>query len=247
MARILFFPVLIIILAIAAFLIYRVKSLFELSRSEDVVLSRPSPVNTDITQLIKGMLDALKALPSVEYQSDILVDYHRISSHSKNGSETASCKFSSKSGTIEAVRDKESILLTHNGATRHSISRENPWMDFWCGVASLEESLELFYHSGMRIMAGNAGTYMGRRYTEILIISHSMPELSGTAFEQCFEAMKKVFGGNLAGPDTRIRNFMSKILVNGLTNMPDFVETKFNLFRGDKFICDYMQNSRILY
>jgi len=74
-----------------------------------------------------------------------------------------------------------------------------------------------------------------------------MPNQSNKAFNHCFSSMDKVFGKNLYGPDIVLRNFMVRILVNNLTFMPDYIETKFHIFRGEDFVSDYLQNSRLLY
>lgn len=247
MARMLFLPVLLIILALAALLVMRVKSMFSLSKSRDITLSMPSPFGGSVPELVENVLQSLKSLPSIQYQSEIIVNFQKIFAYSRTGPADGYCKATGKHGIIEVFRKDDGILFKTVKSGEKSIPGENPWMDFWCGISPLEESLGLFKESGMKIMAGNVGTFMERKYTEILVISHAMPHQSNTAFDQCFSTMDKVFGKNLSGPGITIRNFMVRLLVNNLTFMPDHIETKFNIFRGEDFVCDYLQNSRLLY
>jgi len=247
MARMLFLPVLLIILALAALLVMRVKSMFSLSRSKDITLSMPSPFGGSVQELVVSVLQSLKSLPSIQYQSEIIVNFQKIFTYSRTGPAEAYCKATGKHGIIELSRKDDGILVKTVKSGEKTIPGESPWTDFWCGISPLEESLGLFKESGMKIMAGNVGTFMERKYTEILVISHAMPHQSNTAFDQCFSTMDRVFGKNLSGPDITIRNFMVRILVNNLTFMPDHIETKFNIFRGEDFICDYLQNSRLQY
>ncbi|MFZ5649054.1 MAG: hypothetical protein ACOY30_15700 [Bacillota bacterium] len=247
MARILFLPVLLVILALAAILILKIKSMFSLSKSKDIVLFRPVPYGADVRELLDSMLASLGNLSSVQFRSEILVNFRKIISLSRTGSGNGYCKITGKSTEIEITRESDAIIIKTAKTSQKSISRENRWIDYWSGTITLEESLDLFDESGMKFMAGNVGTYLERKYTEILVISHSMPQDASSAFETCYSPMEKVFGKNLSDPGTAIRNFMVRILVNNLTYMPDYIETKFHVFRGEEFISDYLQNTRLLY
>lgn len=246
MARILFLPIFLIILAAVVLLALRVKSMFALSNSKDIILSRPSPFGGDITDLTGATLKSLNSLDQVEYHHDIRVNYRKITAFSKAGPDSGHFKVTGKAA-VEFTRENGDILIKAGGPASSSLPRENRWVDFWCCLAPLEESLRLFYEDGMKVSAGNTGSYMQRNYTEIIILSHAMSSLSNQAFGLYAPHMAKVFGKNLSMPGVNIRNFMMRVLVNNLTFLPDYIETKFNVFSDSEFVCDYLQNSRLLY
>lgn len=247
MAKILFLPVLLVILALAAILVYKIISMFSLSKSKDIVLLRPVPFGADVRELMDSMLTSLGNLSTIRFRSEILVNFRRIISFTKAGSENGQCKITWKSTEFEISRDAEAIIVKSAKTSMLSIPRENRWIDFWSGTGTLEESIKLFGESGMKFMSGNVGIYQERKYTEILVISNSMPGEAGKSFETFYSPMEKVFGKKLSEPGIIIRNFMVRILVNNLTFMPDYIETKFQVFREDEFISDYMKNARLLY
>lgn len=247
MARILFLPVFLIILAAAVFLALRVRSMFALSKSKDIVLSRPSPHGGDVHDLINMMLKSVSSMASIEYRSEIHVNYRRITLFSRTSPDSGCSKVTGKAAAVEFTRENGSILVKSGGSDKHSIPRENRWVDFWCGTSRLEENFRLFSEDGLKISAGNTGAYLQRNYTEIIILSHAMPARSNQAFGLYAPHVAKVNGKNLSEPGVNIRNFMIRILVNNLTYLPDYIETKFNVFRDSEFICDYLQNSRLLY
>ena len=247
MARILFFPVFLALLGLVIFLILRIMSMFGLSKSKDIVLHRPAPFPGDPGELAGEMLESLKSLSQVEYRSEILTDFRKITTYSKIG-EAGYCKATAKSRVIEITREKSEVVIKSGNKDITSLPcAENPWIDFWCGTRSLEESLRLFYEGNFKVQAGNVGVYMDRKYSELLVLSHALPDQANQAFDACFSHMSPVYGKNLAQPGMIIRNFMFKILVNNLTAMPDYIEIKFNVFRDTEFVCDYLQNSRLLY
>ncbi len=247
MARILFLPVILIVLALAVFLVIRVKTMFTLSKSKDIVLSRPSPYGGDVRDLIEIMLRSLNSLDSVQYQSEIHVNFKKFTAHSKTGSDSGYCKITGKSAAIEITRENGLLLVKPGKSVQRQIPRENRWVDFWFGVSPLGESMELFSREGMKVVAGDVGGYMQRNYIEIMVLSHAVSSRSNQAFETCAPLLGKVYGKNLAEPGVSIRNFMLRILVNSLTSLPDYLEIKFNVFRDNDFVCDYLQNSRLLY
>ncbi|MFZ5651921.1 MAG: hypothetical protein ACOY4I_13880 [Bacillota bacterium] len=247
MARILFLPVLLVILALVAILVFKIRSMFSLSKSKDIVLFRPAPFGAEVRELLDNMLTSLGNLSNIQFRSEILVNFRKIISLTRTGSGNGHCKITWKSTEFEISREAEAIIVKTAKTSQISIPRENRWIDFWSGTGTLEESIKLFGESGMKIMGGNVGIYQERKYTEILVISHSMPREASKAFETCYSPMEKVFGKNLSEPGIVIRNFMVRILVNDLTCMPDYIETKFHVFREDEFISDYMQNARLLY
>lgn len=247
MARVLFLPLFLIILAAVIFLVLRIRHLFSLGKSKDIVLSRPSPCGKDVHDLIGPMLSALNNLHSVEYQSEIHVDFRQVLSYSKTGPQYGYNKITAGKAVLEITRENQSATVKTGKSSPKSISRENRWVDFWSGTSTLEESLEIFAEDGMKIMAGNVGSYMQRYYTEVFIVSQSMSPRSNEAFVQCAGAMDRVYGKNLAEPGVKIRNFMMRILINNITSLPDYVETKFNIFRDSEFVSDYLQNARLLY
>lgn len=247
MARILFLPVFLIILAAMIYLAFRIRSMFALSKSKDIILSRPSPFGGDVHELIGMMTRSISNLSSIEFQSEIHVNYRKITSFSRIGPDTGYCKITGKAAVVEFSRENGSIRVQSGGSGKESVSRENPWVDFWCGISQLEQNFGLFSQDSMKVAAGNTGAYMQRNYTEIIILSHSMPSRANHAFGLYVPHMAKVFGKNLSMPGVNIRNFMMRILVNNLTFLPDYIETKFNVFRDSEFVCDYLQNSRLLY
>lgn len=248
MARILFLPLLLVILMIVVFLVLHLRSMIKFSKSKDIVLQRPDPYPSDTMSLVNDMLKSLKTLSTVEYQSIIHVNYRRVTSFSRIGNtETGYSKIRSKSDLFEINRDDGNILIKMGKSESISIPRDNQWLDFWCGISPLEENIRLFQEEGMKLMAGNTGTYMQRKYTEILVLSHSISSRPNQAFESCSVFNDKIYGKKLSGRNLNIKNMMVRILVNNLTYLPDYVETKFNVFSGDEFICDYLQNSRLLY
>ncbi|MFZ5634332.1 MAG: hypothetical protein ACOY40_15945 [Bacillota bacterium] len=247
MARMLFLPLFLIVLAAVIFLVLRLKSMFALGKSRDITLSRPSPYGEDVHNLIGPMLSALDNLPSVEYQSEIHVDFRKVLSYSKTGLQSAYNRITAGTAVLEITRENQNITVKTGKSSPKSISRENRWVDFWCGTGTLAESLGLFREDGMKVMAGNVGSYMQRNYAEVIILAQAMSPRSNQAFAQCAGVMGRVYGKNLSEPDVKIRNFMMRILVNNITSMPDYIEIKFNIFRGSDFVCDYLQNSRLLY
>lgn len=247
MARVLFLPLLLIILALAVFLMYRLKTMFSLSKSKDITLSRTYPYEGDVRELTGAMLAALNNMPSVHYQSEIHVNYRKITAFSKTGPGSGYSKITGGSATVEVTRENGSLLVKTGRSGHKQINRNNRWVDFWCGVSTLEESMDLFLREGIKLMAGDMGTYMERNYVEILIVSHALSPGAGQAFGMCAPFLGKVYGKNLSGPGVEIRNFMMRLLVNSLTSLPDHVEIKYNIFRGNEFVCDYLQNSRLIY
>lgn len=248
MARILFLPVILIILMIVIFLVLYLRSMIKFSKSKDIVLQRPDPYPLDTMNLINDMLKSVKTLSTVEYQSIIHVNYRRVTSFSRIGNaEAGYCKIKSKSNLIEINRENGNILIKMDKSENISIARDNQWLDLWCGISTLEENIRLFQEEGMKLMAGNTGTYMQRKYTEILVLSHLISSRPNQAFESCSVFNEKIYGKKLTGQNLNIKNMMVRILVNNLTFLPDYVETKFNVYSGDEFICDYLQNSRLLY
>lgn len=247
MARILFLPVFLIILALAILLVIRVKNMFTLSKSKDITLFRPSSYGGDARELIATMLNSLKSLDVVQYQSEIHVNYKKITAYSRTGPGSGLCRITGKSAVVEIARENGSLLVKTGRADQKQISRDNRWVDFWCGVGTLEENMDLVNLDGMKVAAGDTGAYMQRNYTEILILSHALTPRANQAFEMCAPFLGKIYGKNLSEPGVSIRNFMMRLLVNSLTSLPDYVEIKFNVFRGDDFLCDYLQNSRLLY
>ncbi|MCL6611556.1 MAG: hypothetical protein K6T66_08460 [Peptococcaceae bacterium] len=247
MARILFLPLFLIILALAVYLLFRLKTMFSLSKSKDITLSRPSPYGGDVRELTGAMLAALNNMPSVQYQSEIHVNYRKITAFSKTGSGSGYSKITGRSATVEITRENGSLLVKTGKSVQKQINRNNRWVDFWCGVSTLEESMDLFSREGMKAAAGDMGAFMQRNYVEILIVSHALSPGAGQAFGMCAPFLGKVYGKNLSEPGVGIRNFMMRLLVNSLTSLPDYVEIKYNIFRGNEFICDYLQNSRLLY
>lgn len=248
MARILFLPAFLIILAAMIFLALRVKSMFSMSRSKDIVLSRAVPFDGDLPELMGQMLKSVKALPRIEYQSDIIVNFHKITAYSRTEYNSGYSRIKDRSRVVEISRDNEKITVKSGKLARVLDAGENRWFYYWCGVSPLEEFLKLFYESGMKIQAGDTGLHTNRRYIELLALSHALPDQANESFAKCFPAMSAVYGKDLARADARVRNLMVRILVNSLTSMPDYIETKFNIFNGEnEFICDFMQNSRLLY
>lgn len=248
MARILFLPAFLIILAAMIFLALRVKSMFSMSKSRDIVLSRAVPFEGDLPELMGQILDSVKALPRIEYQSDIIINFHKITAYSRTEYNSGYSKIKDKSRVVEISRDNGKITVKSGKIDRVLDAGENRWFYYWCGVSPLEESLKLFYESGMKIQAGDTGLHTDRKYIELLALSHALPDQANESFAKYFPAMSAVYGKDLAGPEARVRNLMVRILVNSLTSMPDYIETKFNIFNGEnEFICDYMQNSRLLY
>ncbi len=247
MARMLFLPVLIIILVIIVFLALRVKSMFALSKSKDIVLFRPAPYGGDVGELAGTMLKSVNSLTTVEYQTEIRVNYRRIINFSRTAPGSGYSKFTWKGGVVEFLRENDVIGIKTGKAGDKSIPLENRWVDFWCGTSPLEENMKLFWEDGLKITAGNVGSYTQRNYTEIIVLTHAMSPRSNQAFKVFAPHMARMYGKNLAEPGVNIRNFMMKILVNNLTCLPDYIETKFNVFKDSEFICDYLQNSRLLY
>jgi hypothetical protein len=247
MARVLFLPVFLIILALAIFLVIRIKNMFTLSKSKDITLFRPSSYGGDTRELVAMMLNAMNSLDAIQYQSEIHVNYKRITAYSRTAPGSGLCRINGRSAVVEITRENGGLLVKSGRADQKQISRDNRWVDFWCGVGTLEESMDLFNRDGMKVAAGDTGAYMQRNYTEILILSHALPPRANQAFEACAPFLGKIYGKNLSDPGISIRNFMVRLLVNSLTSLPDYVEIKYNVFRGDDFLCDYLQNSRLLY
>ncbi|MFZ5645408.1 MAG: hypothetical protein ACOY46_17705 [Bacillota bacterium] len=247
MARILFLPVFLIIVALVIFLALRVKRMFGLSKSRDITLLRPVQFEGDIAEIIRETLESLKGMPSVKYQSDILVNFRKINSYCRTGPDSGYHKINEKSKIIEITREKGEVAFKAGKTESRIDSADNPWVYYWCGVNTLEESLRLYYDSGMKVQAGNTGIYLERKYTEIIVLSHALPQPANEAFNKCFSEMTSIYGKNLAEPGISIRNLMVRILVNNLTSMPDYIETKFHIFKDNEFISDYQQNSSFLY
>ncbi|HBV95914.1 MAG: hypothetical protein JL50_04660 [Peptococcaceae bacterium BICA1-7] len=248
MARVLFLPALLIVLAIMIFLALRVRSMFIMSRSRDIVLSRAVPYEGDLPGLMGQMLDSVKALPRIEYQSDMIVNFRKLTSYSRTESNSGYSRIKDRSKVVEINRDNAKIAIKGGKADIALDAGENQWFYYWCGVSPLDEFLKLFYESGIKIKAGDTGLHTERKYIELLMLSHALPDSANESFEKCFPAMSAVYGKDLSRPDARVRNLMVRILVNSLTSMPDYIETKFNVFNGEnEFVCDYMQNSRLLY
>lgn len=247
MARILFFPLFLIILSLAVFLVLRIRSMFTLSKSRDIVLSGSSPYRGDILDLADAMVKSLEDLDRIEYKSEIHVNYKKVEAFSRTCPGPGYSKITGGQAIVEFSRGNGSITARANRDDQKQISRENPWVDFWCGTSSMEESLGLFRGSGLKVMAGSTGAYLQRNYTEIIILSPSLPAPANEAFEVCTPFLSRVYGKNLSDPGARIRNFMIRIMVNSLTSLPDFVEVKYNVFREDQFVYDFLQNSRLMY
>lgn len=248
MARILFLPVFLIILALVVFLALRLKAMFGLSKSRDIVLSRAVPYEGDLQALLRDMLESLKALPRTEYQSDIVINFRRLSAYSRTESATGYGRVSDRSRTVEVNREGSKLTIKSGRSSSILEGGDNPWHYYWCGVSTLEEALRLFYESGMQVQAGDTGLYTQRKYIELLVLYHALPEKANESFDQCFPALSQVYGKDAARPGAKVRNLMVRILINGLTSMPDYIETKFNIFDSEnQFICDYMQNARLLY
>jgi hypothetical protein len=248
MARILFLPVFLIILALVVFLVLRVKAMFSLSKGSDIVLSRSMPFEGDLQELLGEMLASVKALPRVEYQSDIVINFHKVSSYSRMEAATGYCKISDRSKAVEVTRENGKITVKSGKWSSTLEAGENPWLNYWCGVNTLEEALKLFYESEMKVQAGDTGLYTQRKYIELLVLSHALPDRANEAFDKCFPSLSPVYGKDTARPQARVRNLMVRILINSLTSMPDYIETKFNIFDGEnQFVCDYVQNARLLY
>ncbi|MCL5934885.1 MAG: hypothetical protein M1543_00015 [Firmicutes bacterium] len=247
MARILFLPMFLIIVALAIYLVLRIKSMFTLSKSKDVVLSRPSPYGGDISDLVDTMLRSLNGIAPVKYQSEIHVNYKKITAFSRTSPGAGYCSITEGSSELEFTRENGSILVSTGRSDQKQISRENPWVDFWCGISPLEECLNLFKEDGIKIAAGNVGSFIQRNYSEIVALSPVMSARPNQAFDLCAPFLGKAYGKNLSEPGITIRNFMMRLLVNNLTSLPDYIEIKFNVFRNDEFACDFMQYSRLLY
>lgn len=247
MARVLFLPMFLIIVALAIYLALRIKSMFTLSKSKDIVLSRLSPYGGDVSDLVNTMLRSLIGIAPVKYQSEIHINYKKITTFSKTGPGAGYCRITEGTSELEFTRENDSILVNSGKSDQEQISRENPWVDFWCGISPLEECLSLFREERIKIAAGNVGAFMQRNYLEIVALSPVMPARPNQAFELCAPSLGKAYGKNLTEPGIIIRNFMMRLLVNDLTSLPDYIEIKFNVFRNDQFVCDFMQNSRLLY
>ena len=248
MARILFFPAMLIILALAVSLILYLIKMFRLSKSKDVTLSNPHSYEGDIRTLTDSVNESLNNLGSVQYQSIIYINYRKITSFYKNdGKGNGYCKIIGKSAFTEITRENQTLLFKTKKTDGGKIPRDNPWLDFWCNVSTLEESIHLFSQDNVKVITRDMGSYQQRKYFEIIAVSPIFSSQANKAFESCTPFLSLVYGKNLLDPGINIRNFMMRVLVNNLTYLPDFIEVKFNIFRGDDFICDYLQNSRLRY
>jgi len=247
MARVLFLPVFLIILALAVFLALRIRSMFVLSKSRDIVLSRPAPSGADLDDLAGLMVNSLNQLPAVQFQSEIHINYRKIIALSQTGPTGSHCKYSGKSVNLEIAPENGTAVARSDGAVLARVPRDNPWVDFWTGLMPLEAGLDLFSREGMKIITGNVGVYQQRNYTEILIISPALPARANQGLAFCAPALDGVYGRKLDEPGINIRNFMIRLLVNNLTYLPDHLEIKYNLFQESEFLGDYLQNSRLLY
>lgn len=246
MARLLFFPVLLMILLLVVFLALRLKTMISLSKSRDIKLQQPLPAMSGKEELIDGMIGAVGSLASIGYQTEIHVNLRRISAYSRNTAGSGYSKFTGRSNVVEITRDGDGLKVK-NGKNGDYTSPGSRWVDFWCGTSMPEGDMRLFMEEGMKIQVGSTGTYMQRKYTELLIVSPALPDNANRAFEQAAGILSRLYGKNLNEPGIRVRNFMLRVLINNLTSLPDYIEVKANIFKGDEFISDYLQNSSLLY
>lgn len=247
MARILFFPLLLIILAVVVFLVLRIRSMIALGKSKDVTLSRPTPYGDDVHGLIGSMFNALKDLPAIQFQSEIHVNFRKVMSYARIQPESVYNKISAKGAVLEITRESDLITVKSGKSSPRSIDHSSRWLGFWCGVSKPEESLRIFTEDGLKVTAGDTGKYMDRLYTEIIVLSHALKPGANEAFRQFAGLSGRIYGKDLSDPEINIRNFMVRILVSNITSLPDYIETKYNIFRDDQFVCDYLGNTRLLY
>ncbi len=247
MARLLILPLTLIILFLAAFLIIRLINMIKLSKSKDIKLSKQLPYRGDVNELTGELLNALGSLTTLQFQSEIKINYKKISMIKTQKPEPIRSMIRSKSLEIKLTRFQDKAVAKYNNKTKE-IPRENPWIDFWLGLSTFEELLDIFSKPGLKLIAGNSGFYQQRNYIELKAVSHLLPTDANRAYETCSPILGKAFGKNIIKPGITVRNFMLNILINGLTNLPDFIEIKYNLFDKDNnFICEYLENTMLTY
>ncbi len=248
MARLLLLPMALIILSLVFFLVIRLMTMLKLSQSKDIELTRSQSYGGDITELITNMLKSLNNLPSVQFESIVKINYKKIIFIKKF--KPGPIQSLLKTGTLEIqpILNQNNISISFNKNKKVvDIPVENRWTLFWLGLSGVPDNLELFERTGLKVVTGKNGIYQQRNYIEIMVSSHLLPAVANRAFEICAPILSKAFGKNIVKPQITVRNFIMRILVNSLTGLPDYIEIKYNLFDGEKFVCDYLENSTLTY
>jgi hypothetical protein len=247
MARLLLMPLALLILSLVIFLIIRLITMLSLSNSKNIELFDRKESSGTLDQLKAELLNSLSDLRNIQFESIAKINYKKITALKILKPEPVQCQFAFKSHKISIKGDAGKLLIDYDNKSKEEISRDNSWLDFWLGLANIEETLKMLTDSGLTVAIGSSGLYQQRNYTEIIVTSHLLPDIANQAYKKCAPILSKAYGKNILAPDITVRNFFMRILVNGLTNLPDFLEVRYALFHQDKFICDYFENMTLRY